>query len=164
MDDVESSFSGAELIDYQAENLQDWSEPLESTYTFEIPATDNTPKDVIYLQPLLNDRYGSNPFRLEERQFPVDFVYPFKRSFYVEVKVPDGYGVEELPANKRFMMPDRSATYQISSAVNMEGNIIVSVMMDIRKPLFLSTEYPRLREFFANVVEEEARAIVLKKL
>ncbi len=164
MDDVESSFSGAELIDYQVDNLLDWSEPLESTYKFEIPATDNAPKDVIYLHPLLNDRHGSNPFRLEERQFPVDFIFPFKRSFYVIIDVPEGYEVDELPDNKRFMLPDRSASYLFSSTVNMEGNVVVSVVLDIRKPLFLSEEYPLLREFFANVVEEEARAIVLKKL
>lgn len=164
MDDYESSAQGFELTDYQIGNLNDWSKPLESTYQFEVPALDNTPKEVIYLHPLLNDRYDSNPFRLEERQFPVDFIYPFKRSFYVEVEVPEGYGVEELPDSKRFILPDRSATYQVSSVVNMDGNIIVSVLMDIRKPLFLPEEYPVLREFFANVVEEEARAIILKKL
>jgi hypothetical protein len=34
--------------------------------------------------------------------------------------------------------------------------------MDINKPLFLPEEYRELRNFYAKIVEEEARSIVLK--
>ncbi len=164
MDDYEAASPGIELTDMQMDNIGDWSKPLVSTYRLGIPAADPASKDVIYLNPLLHERYGSNPFRLEERQFPVDFIYPFKRTIYVQIEVPEGYAVEELPEASRFMLPDRSAVYQSGYQVNGDGNIVVNVLMDVAKPLFMAEEYPLLREFFASIVEEEARSIILKKL
>ena len=164
MDAFEASNQGADLKDFQLANQGDWSQPLVSTYHFEIPSLDGTPSDVLYVQPLLNDAYTSNPFRLETRQFPVDFVFPFKRTYEITIQVPEGYTIDEMPRNSRFSLARRAGSYNCTYARTDDGNVTVTIEMDIRKALFLADEYQDLRNFFARIVEEQARTVVLKKL
>ncbi len=166
MDEFEASGAGLELISFEMAHDDDWGNPLETVYEFEIPETDPGPRDIIYVNPLLNDQMESNPFRREERLFPVDFVYPVQREYKVKVNIPEGYVVDELPVGANFRIPGRNggASYKSTFVINGDQFIEVQIQFDLSKPLFTAEEYSRLREFFARVVEEQARVIVLKKL
>ncbi len=164
MDKFESDHQGIDLVDFELENFGDWTQPLISNYEFEIPELDNSPKDIIYVNPLLVDRSETNPFRIEKREFPVDFIYPFKRIYDITIEIPEGYTVDEMPRNTRFVIPRRAGSYQTTYELNGDNTIQVHVEMEIGKSVFLPTEYKDLRNFYARIVEEQARNIVLKKL
>jgi hypothetical protein len=162
MNHVEASTRGAELENFMMENLNAWALPLSCNFHFSLPAVDSNPKQIIYIQPLLMDRMPSNPFRLEERQFPVDFTYAKKRSFHITIEIPQGYKVEEMPRNARLALSRRGGSYSSSYRVN-DGNIEVKIEMELSKPIYFAEEYTDLRNFFTRIVEEEARTIVLKR-
>jgi hypothetical protein len=164
LDDFESDHPGMELLDFAMLNKDDWSQPLLTTYEFEIPDIDNNPKDILYINPLIIDQMESNPFRTEERLFPVDFIFPIKRTYQVRLNIPEGYVVDELPRNARVSMPGRGGSYTSRYVVNDDNTIDVEVEMELNKALFLPTEYDRLRNFYSRIVEEQARLIVLKKV
>ncbi len=164
LDDFESDHPGMELLDFAMVNKDDWSQPLVTSYEFEIPDIDNNPKDILYINPLIIDQMESNPFRTEERLFPVDFIFPIKRTYQVKINIPEGYVVEELPRNARVSMPGRGGSYISRYVVNGDNTIDVEVEMELSKALYLPAEYGRLRNFFSRIVEEQARVIVLKKV
>jgi hypothetical protein len=162
LDRFEARRPGAEIDNFSLENRDDWSLPLIASFTMQYASTDNTTKKLLYVNPLLGERMTVNPFTREERLFPVDFIYPHKRSFSITIEVPQGYTIEEIPRNARIIMPRNAATYNSLYSRNDNGDIVVTVEMDINKPLFLPEEYRELRNFYAKIVEEEARSIVLK--
>jgi hypothetical protein len=164
MDRFEADHDGMELIDFQVENQDNWAEALESHYKYEIPDANPGAKDIILVNALQFDCIGSNPFRLEERLFPVDFIYPFKRVFNITIDVPEGYEIDEMPATNGFALADNDASYQSRYVLGDDGNIKVIIQMNIAKPIFLPTEYRDLKDFYAKVVEEQARNIILKKI
>lgn len=164
LDRFEADHPGMELLNFELENRDDWSVPLIAHYEFEIPEMDNTPRDVLYINPLLIDQRLNNPFNTEERLFPVDFIFPTKRSFEITVHIPEGYEVEELPRNSTFTIPGRGGRYVSRFTLNDDNTVNVSVEMELLKALFVADEYQRLRNFFARIVEEQARPIVLKKV
>ena len=153
-----------ELIDFEIENRDNWSEPLITRYEYEIPEIDTSPKDVLYVNALGIDKMESNPFLSEERLFPVDFTYPTKRTYEININIPEGYTVEELPRNVRFNMPGRGGSFVCNYAVNDDNTIEVSVEYELSKALYTADEYQRVKNFFSRMVEEQARLIVLKKI
>ncbi len=163
MDEFEADNQGINLENFKLQNHGDWTQPLLSVYEFEIPQIDPTPKDLLYISPMLIDRMETNPFRLEQRQYPVDFVYPFREVYNITIEIPEGYDVEDFPRNARFSMPRRAGSYSAIYERTEDGNISVKVEFEIGKSIFTAEEYQSLRDFYTKIVEEQARNIVLKK-
>jgi hypothetical protein len=166
MDDFERIKSGMELNSFKLENKEDWSQPLIANYQFAIPETVASERDILYINPMLIDQMESNPFRSEDRLFPVDFIYPNKRVFDITIQIPEGYEIEEMPENAKFRISRAGNTANYSSAYKMNGDhkIEVKINFEVNKSLFIPDEYKYLREFYAKVVEEQAKMIVLKKI
>jgi hypothetical protein len=79
-----------------------------------------------------------------------------------KIKVPNGFGVDELPKGKVFMLPGNAARFTFN--VTQTGDLInVVSVLQINKSLFTQDEYPDLREFYTQVVAKQAEQIVLKK-
>ncbi len=163
MENFESENQGVELVSFSMENNDTWADPLICEYEFVIPEISTSPQEVIYINPFVTDRIESNPFRIEERLFPVDFVYPHKRHFEIIVEIPEGYEVEELPRGTSTNLSGRSAGFVSRYIVN-ENNIEITFEININKAVFLPDEYNDLRQLYSQIVEEQARQIVLKRL
>jgi hypothetical protein len=104
----------------------------------------------------------SNPFSLEERQYPVDFGHPIDHTYVCKIKIPDGYRVDELPVSKVLMLPGNAARYSYS--VSQLGDVVnLTSTFQINKSIFVQTEYANLREFYTQVVGKQAEQIVFKK-
>jgi hypothetical protein len=121
-----------------------------------------TAGNVFYLNPLLLHKMDENPFKLEVREYPVDYSSPFERIFLCRINMPDGYQVDELPKPKVIALADNAGKYTYS--VTQSGNVLnVISNFQINKSIFAQTEYPYLREFYNQVVAKQAEQIVIKK-
>ena len=117
----------------------------------------------MYFSPLLHFGMKENPFKQEEREYPVDFGFPTNDKYSVNIAIPDGYQIESLPAQVALSMPDNygSFKYMISNTDNL---IQVVVSLDINSAIIPSDDYSTLKEFFKKVVEKENEKVVLKKI
>lgn len=160
--DLETRNSGLDLLSFEVDNLDDWSEPLRSTYQFEVPAQDDLAKDLIMVNPIMIDRLQSNPFRLENREFPVDFIYPFQHTQHVLLLIPEGYELAELPSDVSYQLPGQagSMAYRYSHA---DGVVRLEMLFQVDKSIFVPAEYRSLREFYGSRVISESRPVVLRK-
>ena len=105
----------------------------------------------------------SNPFKLEKREYPIDFSYPVTTKYNITITVPTGYEVETLPAQINLTMPDNlgSLKYLISKDDN---NIQLVVTEQINEAIIAPEYYETLKQFFQKVVEKETEKVVLKKI
>lgn len=118
--------------------------------------------DLIYVNPWMGFNITDNPFKIDNRLYPVDFGSPFERSILTKITIPEGYAVEEVPANKIFALPNGMGRYVCS--INVLGNTIsCTSMLIVNKALFLQAEYPILREFYTQFIAKQGEQIVLKK-
>lgn len=143
------------------QNIEKLSEAVKEIYDF--THQDNVGNaDVLYINPMLYLRQDENPFKLEARQYPVDFGSTSEQTFTCRFTMPEGFQTEELPASKVFALPNNAGKYVYS--IQQMGNIInVTSMLSINQPLFTQDAYPNLREFYNLVVAKQAEQIVLKK-
>jgi hypothetical protein len=135
--------------------------PLEEKYDIKLEAVEGAP-GTLYFSPIYYLNEQENPFKLEKREYPVDFGSAFERTFVITLTLPDNYALDEIPESKIFSMPQGAGRYLYN--VNVTGNVInITSMLSINRSLFSQDEYPALREFYNLVVAKQAEQIVLKK-
>jgi len=151
-----------ELSKSEFQNAKELGEAFKELYEADVKEHITSAGNVMYINPFLFGRTESNPFTIENRQYPVDYGSPLERIYMLKLTIPDGYDVDELPQSKVLMIPQNGGKYLYNIARN--GNAInLTSIFQINKGIFAQTEYPNLREFYNQVVAKQAEQIVLKK-
>jgi hypothetical protein len=154
---------GLEINSFKIENLDKPSELLIQSMEVVIEDKVEEAGDMIMLSPLLFEQTKENPFKLDERNFPVDFAYPFEENYRVLIEFPKNYKLEKLPANGKIQLPNNegSFTYVFST----EGNkIALNSRIVIAKSIFPAEGYHDLKELYRLIIEKQAQQIVFKKI
>ena len=144
------------------ENLDSIYKPLKESY--KITTTDNITfaGNMIYLTPLLNERKTDNPFKLEERKYPVDYAYPISKKIIMQYTIPEGYEIAEMPKNISMSLPGKAAKFQFY--VSTVGNMMQVISnFKINQTVFQYDTYKALQTFYNLVIEKQNEKIVLKK-
>jgi hypothetical protein len=160
-------FNGARLDSFKISNKDSTHLPLKMEVHFALadyaPATPvGAAGDSIFLNPILFGRVKENPFKPPHRAFPVDFAYSSNQTYTLNLTLPEGYVVAELPQNIAFKLPNDAAYFRRLAQV--QGNTLqLTSQFVIRKPRFEPPEYQALREFYNRVVAAHAEQMVLKR-
>lgn len=150
-----------ELKQSTFENLKSVSEAAKEKYVF---ANTETAGDagILYINPLIHLRIDENPFRLQDRVYPVDFGKSIERTYICKITIPETFAADELPKPKIVVLPNNGGkfTYNVQALGN---TISITSIVAINQSLFTQVEYKGLRDFFDLIVSKHAEQIVLKK-
>lgn len=160
--DFKKGKTGLEISKYKIDNLDNLDELL--TESMDVVIEDNVEEtgNLVYFTPLLFERTKENLFKHEERNFPVDFAYPFKETYRITLNFPEDYDVDKLPKGGLYKLPEDKGTFSISYLA--EGKtLLVKSIISINKSLYSPDEYFDLKALFKAIVEKQAEQIVFKK-
>ena len=153
---------GLEISNYQINNVNQPELALSESMDITIEDNIEDAGDLAYFMPIMFERTKENPFRLEDRKFPVDFAYPTEENYRIMIEFPESYKLEKLPKSEKFKLPDNDGSFSIIYA--QEGNkISIRSKINISKSKFSAEEYYNLKELFKNIVRKQAEQIVFKK-
>lgn len=161
LEEFESNYLDTEVEDYQVRNMDDLEKSLIEVFKIKI-FNENTDANKIRLNPILFGRLKENPFKLKERQFPVDFAYARKENYYINLKIPENYTITQLPENAAISLPNKAATF-IYNVTKKENSISCYIRLSIHKKIFFSEEYQNLKEFYNQIINLENSYLVLEK-
>ncbi|MBK8300647.1 MAG: DUF3857 domain-containing protein [Chitinophagaceae bacterium] len=142
------------------DSLFNYDEPVKVSFDIDFI---NNKEDIIYFNPMLGEGFKENPFKSAERFYPVEMPYTMDETYNLQMEVPTGYVVDELPKGavvKFNEAEDAIFEYRLSLS---GGNISFRSRLVIKKAYFLPEEYEVLREFFALIVKKQSEQIVFKK-
>ena len=149
-----------EILNPQIDSLDKLEEPLGLKYEF---TWKPEKEDIIYFNPMFGEGYKENPFKSQQRSYPVEMPYTIDETYILTLEVPEGYVVDELPkqlAVKLNEQGDGRFEYRITQS----GNVIsLRSQIKLNRTYFLPEEYNQLREFFNLVVKKHNEQIVFKK-
>lgn len=120
-------------------------------------------EDIIYFNPILMDGYKENPFKSAKRYYPVEMPYAIDEVYNLQMEIPAGYVVDELPRQTMIKMNEEGDglfEYRVSVSGN---NISFRSRLVINRTFYLPEEYEMLREFFNLIVKKHNEQIVFKK-
>jgi len=116
----------------------------------------------IYIDPLLFFTSNVNPFKADERKYPVDFNSPWKRKYMISLELPEGYSVETIPEDMAIGMSDRLGFFKY--VIKQAGNkISVLCSLQINQGKINPTYYNELKDFYKKMIEKQTEKIVLVK-
>ncbi|MCD4794254.1 MAG: DUF3857 domain-containing protein [Bacteroidales bacterium] len=150
------------IEEHKIDGFDDIYKPLKETYNFSTADNITFAGDMIYLTPLLNERLEENPFKLEERKYPVDYAYKIFERLIMQYTVPEGYEIAEMPESINIVLPGKAASFQFQ--VSSVGNMVQVISnFKINQPIFHYDLYPALKNFYNIVIEKQNQKIVFKK-
>ncbi len=144
-------------------NLTDFDKPLKISFTCKIPNMAMALNDFLYVRPVLDFLVQKNPFSSLTRKFPVSFAAPLKSHYVLNLSLPEGYVIEELPESARVTLPENGGKIQFSCSKTGNHQVQVLLKMNISKLEFPPEEYGILRQFFDLTAEKTQLQLVLKK-
>lgn len=157
-----SDMTGAQLDSFKISNQDSIYVPLLTRAHFSSNDHAQVMGDKIYFNPMLFGRREENPFKSPERFFPVDFAYGHKYIFTLNLTLPEGYDVQEVPKYSAATLPNGGG--QFKRQVQVDGNRLQMIsQMIISKPRFEPAEYRSLRDFYDRIVTAHADQVVLTR-
>lgn len=120
-------------------------------------------EDIIYFSPMLTEATRNNPFKSVERNYPVEFPYVQRENYILNMEIPKGYKVDELPKSTRVKLNDNEGMFEY--IIRAEGeNIQLMSRLILNKATYSPEDYATLRDFYAFIIKKEAEQIVFKKV
>jgi len=162
IENLERDKGELEVSNFEMLNFKDSSQPLLQSYEFNLQNAIEEIGEKLYVSPLLFLSPKENPFKEDKREYPIDFVYPISDKYVVNIMLPEGYVVDNLPQNTKleFNGSEGGFTYLIQENGSM---LQLSISVDINKALILSDHYEQFKKFYQLMIEKQSEKIVLKK-
>ena len=159
---IKASYPEEFLIgNVQVDALHEPEQPVTVKFDFKLKAFGEA--DIVYFNPMAGEAIRTNPFAAAQRLYPVEIPYKQDYSFTLNMEVPTGYIVDELPKPATVDLNEGEGFFQYFISSNGQ-NIQFRSRLVIKKTFFDSSDYQTLRDFFAYVVKKEAEQIVFKKI
>src|SRR5574343_132172 len=160
--ELEKRENSSLVEEYKLDNLNDLTKPIIETYSFNSNSLVDIIGSKIYFSPMLFHQITENPFKAENRLYPVDFNFPIKDSYTFSIKIPEGYVLESKPESLNIAMEDNKGSFKYTVSENM-GTIQFACSLEINAPIIESDYYQHLKEFFNQIVLKQNEKIVLIK-
>ena len=145
-----------EKVEY--DSLSNYDQPMKIQVDFNF----SPEEDIIYINPLMGQEMKSNPFSASKRIYPIEIPYLTKEIISVDIEIPKGYEVEEIPKSVRFFLNENEGVFEYLS-VKKPDRIQLRCTLQLKKSVFPQDDYDSLREFFAFAIQKQGEQIVLKK-
>tara|TARA_R110002033_G_scaffold170834_1_gene214434 strand:- start:800 stop:2752 length:1953 start_codon:yes stop_codon:yes gene_type:complete len=160
---LEKDKGAIEINELSIDNAKNGAQPIKVNYEYELSDGVDEVGDKIYFSPMLFFAIKENPFKLEERQYPIDFVIPNSEKYLINIKLPKGYTVESMPNSEGLEFND--ANVKFTYLIKQNGSFLqLKAQLDIVNPLILPKDYKDFKAFYSKIVEKQAEQIVLTKV
>jgi len=156
-----SDMTNFQVDSFQVENAGDIDKDLVLTYKFTASHYAKNAGSLLLVRPRVVGEMAGAFDSTKPRHYAYEFEAPFLRSDSVEITLPDGYGVDELPSPAHTVLP--FAEYE--SKLENSGKILKYT----REYKVETTQVPvdkvtQLRQIFSDINADERNMAVLKKL
>ncbi|HYH16778.1 MAG TPA: DUF3857 domain-containing protein [Flavisolibacter sp.] len=158
---IKSSFSdNFELSDFQVDSLSNYEKPLAIKY--DITLNNVGTEELIYLNPMLGEAYKDNYFKSAERLYPVEMPYTIDETYVMNMAIPDGYEVDEIPKSTKVALNEGEGSFEY---IIVKGADMIQMRsrLQLKKANFYAEDYEGLRNFFDHIIKKHSEQVVFKK-
>jgi hypothetical protein len=162
LEDFRKDKPGLVINESVIDNIDSIYLPTEEHYKITVNNQLNTIGDEIYILPLLYNQMKDNPFKMEVRQYPVDYGYAIEKTITSIYDIPENYEIAAVPLTFKYNLPGNGASY-VYEVIRNGNKVSISSTFSINKTIFLQAEYKSLKEFYNKVIKKQAEPIILKR-
>jgi len=132
--------------------------------SFNVDRAINPSTEMLLISPIIISRYKENPFKVDERIFPVDFNYLVSDNYIANIKIPDGYVLDDYPEQMAISLPGGLAKFMYIPQEDQSNNILrINIKFDLNTEMVQPRDYQGLKAFMEYLVNKIQEPVVLKK-
>jgi hypothetical protein len=143
-------------------DLDSLDNSLTEKYEIEIDAYQDMNHTRLTFDPYFFNKTTINPFKLTERDYPVDWGMPSNTRYTMNMHIPPQYAIETGPKSSGIALPNNGGKF----LVNFESNandFTFSHVTQFTKSVYNTSEYPYLKELYNKIIQMEKNEIVFIK-
>ncbi len=103
-----------------------------------------------------------NPFKLNERNYPVDLGAASEERISINITLPNNYLLKEQPKDLSIALPNQGGKYIIQTAF-LDGNLLINQHLVFSKAIYTSEEYHYLKEFYNRIIQAQKADVLISK-
>jgi hypothetical protein len=118
--------------------------------------------DNVYLNPFYIKFFDENPFKLQERSYPIDFGYQDSYLYLFNINFGNDYTVIEKPKDMILMLPNDKAEIRFSSQI-LDNAVSIFLKVEFKEAVYGPEYYPYLKEFMSKIIDIQNNSLILLK-
>ncbi len=162
LDQQKTLLNDKKLIKFEQENQDKPEEALTHKYQLELDEASDSQSRTIYFQPVLWHPFQENPFKGTKRNLPIELDYPSSFQFILNLRIPEGYEVQELPKPTLVSLPDNMGTFRYQATVK-DSQLQLFTNVQFKTVFIPAYYYSPLQQFYDQVIGKYKEMVVLKK-
>jgi len=162
VEDLVSKLPKFKILKYNIINIDSLNMPLGETFEVEINLIDKATADKPTFNPFIMDRITTNPFKLAERSYPVDWGMASEERSILTMHLPPQYEVELPPQPISVILPNNGGKF-LSSYDAVGNTFTFSDIIQFNKSIYSPAEYPYLKELYNKIISTEKAEMVFRK-
>lgn len=116
----------------------------------------------IYLNPFFVKFFSENPFKLQERTYPIDFGYKDTYYYGLKLNLNEKYSVIDFPENFSIALPNHTGKITLS-VKQISQALVITFLIRFNEPIYAPEFYPYLKKFMEKIVEIQNNSIIMLK-
>lgn len=159
--DLDEKIGSVEIRNSALSNVSDVEKSLIQKLKVEAEVFQK-PAQNFLLNPLFMEGWKENPFKSQERLYPVDFGAPIESTVIVNMEYPKDFEVVDLPDRIGLTLPNSGGRFMYE-VQNVENKIVLSATLSINKSVYTANEYHYLKELFSRMIQAYQQDLLFKK-
>ncbi|MBB4077638.1 hypothetical protein GGR28_000239 [Lewinella aquimaris] len=137
--------------------------PLDYSLKLRIPSAATAVNDYLYVQPLLLSVLDDELDDVERRLYPIDFEFPWEQRFIVNIRVPEGYVLDETPPALKVRAEDGSMEGTYATNVMVDGAVTLIFNVSLTRTFYPADQYTGLRDMYRRIIELQNSPLVFRR-
>lgn len=158
-----SGLGDFEISEYELNDVEMVSNPVSLKYQFSTENAAEELGDLIALNPILFKDFEENPFKKDHREFAIDFYFPISLEYTYILHIPESMAFDELPKPTKVTNTDNTISFLLN-AVARGKSATITLKFEIKKAMYLATQYEDIKTFFDYFISQQNQPILLKEL
>lgn len=158
----EKKISTLEISNYNVSNIENTGKIVEE-YNYQLQNGFSKIGDEIIINPLFFLKDFAQNLPKTKRKYPLKFSFPYDDKTIVNIKIPEGYKIKEMPSSLRLNYAQTIGSYKY--IVNSSKRFIrITINEKLNQTLFPANQYKELKSFFDNISQVQDKPIILEKV
>lgn len=152
---------GVDAEKFEIQNFDEVDKPLIVKLDIKLQAYDEPAENFLF-SPFLMDREKENPFKSNERLYPVDFGSPREFTTTLNLEFPIQYELVNKPEKIALSLPNAGGRFILDS--QLAGNkLTLNNAFSINRTVFSSQEYLYLKELYSRIIQAQNEDLIFRK-
>lgn len=158
---LEKEHPGLTITEATVNNAEDLYSPVNAIYSVRIDGAATRIDDEVYINPMIFGSLNENPFKLNERVYPVSYSRKTENQVLLNLYLNENQSPGTIPQDASGKTRNNSLSYSYRTKVSSDQVQIV-FNFNINELTVLQQQYAELREVYNQIVRKHQEPLIIK--